>query len=153
MGGEHLGCLPPIEIFTSLYNARDNWLEFLFDTIELAWHCPPYQIILLSIAPPASWVMILLQFLVNIFGDFWIKCFSPTHASTAQLLSKSSDRVTEWTFIPTWQVLKWQIDQIFSSVTKTKIFSLTWSPKADTERATVSLFRFSYFKCQQVKEK
>ena len=36
--------------------------------------------------------------------------------------TSEADRVTEWTFLSTWQLPKWQIDQIFSSVSKTKIF-------------------------------
>ena len=38
--------------------------------------------------------------------------------------TSEADRVTEWTFLSTWQLPKWQIDQIFSSVSKTKIFPL-----------------------------
>ena len=34
-----------------------------------------------------------------------------------------ADRESDWTFLETWQVLKWQIDQIFSPVRRGKRFA------------------------------
>ena len=128
----------PIEIFTSLDNGRQlvgifiwyNWIGLaLSSTTSAISHHIVVCYSIISVAIISG---------VNIFVRFGRKYFSPS--TSAQFLSECSDRVTEWTFIPTWQVLKWQIDQIFSSVTSHENIFLNLIPSSEQrERATVSL--------------
>lgn len=65
---------------------------------------------------PALWSVVALFLIVLIVNSYLL--LRPNHQMT-----DSRHWVRERTFLQTWQVLKWQIDQIFSAVSKRKIFS------------------------------
>ena len=132
--------LASIEIFTSPDNV--NWQEFLFDTIELRLDIVVADVLPSTLSDQGSQLRNSETF--KIFHNSW-QIFAGSKISKAgslhlpakfqckaknihlyhHLMSVSlflSDRVTEWCSSGAWQVLNWQIDQIFSSLTKHKYF-------------------------------